>query len=139
MGIGAGRVNSRLVPNVVPMWNGTKHLERISGTTAPTAVQRWTVMGMELENRMISAEWLKTRCYEICDAYNTNHVYIDRIIDEIDNAPDVEVVRCKDCKHYHTHNRSVRFDCKELYCCRSALKKVGPDDFCSHGERKNNV
>ena len=50
------------------------------------------VMGMELENRMISAEWLKSKCYEICDEYNTERLHIDRIIDEIDNAPDVEVV-----------------------------------------------
>ena len=49
-------------------------------------------MGMELENRMISAEWLKSKCYEICDEYNTERLHIDRIIDEIDNAPDVEVV-----------------------------------------------
>ncbi len=40
---------------------------------------------------MISAEWLKAKCYEICDEYDTEHLYIDRIIDEIDNAPNVEV------------------------------------------------
>ena len=54
---------------------------------------------METENRMISAEWLKTKFYEICDEYNTDRLHIDRIMDEIDNAPDVEVVRCKDCKY----------------------------------------
>jgi hypothetical protein len=63
---------------------------------------------------------------------------IDRVIKEAKPEAAVRVVRCKDCKHYHTHNRSVRFDCNELYCCRSALKKVSPEDFCSFGERKDN-
>ena len=37
----------------------------------------------------------------------------------------VEVVRCKDCKHY-------------LFCCRT-IRTGGnrPDDFCSYGERKD--
>ena len=50
----------------------------------------------------------------------------------------VQVVRCKDCKHYHTHNRSVKWNTESMYCCKSALKKVCPDDFCSYGERKDN-
>ena len=48
----------------------------------------------------------------------------------------VPVVRCKDCKHYHTHNRSVKWNTESMYCCKSALKKVCPDDFCSYGERR---
>lgn len=52
---------------------------------------------MELDNRMVSAEWLKNRFYEICEEFNSSVIFIDRIIDEIDEAPDVEVVRCKDC------------------------------------------
>ena len=99
-------------------------------------------MGMELENRMVNAEWLKTRCYEICDAYNTNFVNIDRIIDEIDDAPDVEVVRCKDCKHYEKPDEG---DC--LGVCRSGRLAVSifgeiypePDYYCPYGERKEKL
>lgn len=92
--------------------------------------ERWMVMGMELENRMISAEWLKAKCYEICEEYRTNHVYIDRIIDEIDNSPDVEVVRCKDCKWW-----------KDCHCTNinGAMGVVeNPNWFCAAGERKDN-
>ena len=96
---------------------------------------------MDLENRMISAEWLKTRCYEICDAYNTSHVYIDRIIDEIDNAPDVEVVRCRDCNragreietlptgcHYQNRRRRCPMAKPKIYGIRKPIpinKKKG--------------
>ena len=75
---------------------------------------------------------------------NPGNIFADRqheiidLLEAVSTVDAVEVVRCKDCNHYHTHNRSVRFDCKELYCCRSALKKVDPEDFCSFGERKNN-
>ena len=50
-----------------------------------------------------------------------------------------EVVRCKDCKHYHArgHNgNSTIWDCKKKMCCRSANMSVKPDDFCSYGERR---
>lgn len=88
---------------------------------------------MELDNRMISAERLKTRCYEICDEYNTNHVYIDRIIDEIDNAPDAEVIRCKDC------SRGDQYASRPPYIyCMEYGRLVEKDDYCSYGERKDN-
>ena len=54
-----------------------------------------------------------------------------------DKSKLVEVVRCKDCKHYKTHNRSVKWNCKALYCARSAVIRVKPDDFCSYGERRS--
>lgn len=42
----------------------------------------------------------------------------------------VEVVRCKDCKHYH--------EFEEYWDCRLSrgLSDVYPNDFCSYGERK---
>ena len=56
------------------------------------------------------------------------------------NAPTVdavEVVRCKDCKHY------VQFlqDSKECRCtifsgCYDRPYPTDPDDFCSYGERR---
>ena len=45
----------------------------------------------------------------------------------------VEVVRCKDCKHYRPESQNG----KVKYCCRSAFVKVGELDFCSYGERKD--
>ena len=49
---------------------------------------------------------------------------------QIEDAPTVdavEVIRCKDCKHY---------DGKWL-CKISGVPSRKPCDFCSHGERKN--
>ena len=60
------------------------------------------------------------------------------IYSAIENAPTVdavEVVRCKDCKHYHPHNRSVKWNCKKNMCCRSAIISTPPDGYCSYGER----
>ena len=50
----------------------------------------------------------------------------------INNAPTidaVEVVRCKDCKHYKPFDKSKKFDCPQ------GLYAVFENDYCSHGER----
>lgn len=53
----------------------------------------------------------------------------------INNAPTVdavEVIRCKDCKHYFHYG-------DEVYGCRTyGMIKTNLDSFCSHGERKDN-
>lgn len=46
----------------------------------------------------------------------------------------IEVVRCKDCKHFG------RYGCKpagmkSVWCAINGLT-FGEDDYCSHGERK---
>lgn len=67
---------------------------------------------------------------------------LDELIERIHKAPTldaVEVVRCKDCKHYKPHNRSAKWHCKALYCCRITVMKTNPDDFCSYGERRTDV
>ena len=51
------------------------------------------------------------------------------ILTEIEYAPTadvVEVVRCKDCKHFESD--FCRYDFALNFCCG--------DDFCSYGERK---
>ena len=46
----------------------------------------------------------------------------------------VDVVRCRDCKHYDTAD----FDGNILCGCtlHSAMLDITPDSFCSYGERK---
>ena len=44
-------------------------------------------------------------------------------------ADTVEVVRCKDCKHYKPFDKSKKFDCPQ------GLYAVFENDYCSHGER----
>lgn len=42
--------------------------------------------------RLIDARWLTSQMYLICEACQTENIFIDAIIDEIDNAPDVDAV-----------------------------------------------
>ena len=51
----------------------------------------------------------------------------------------VEVVRCKDCKHYKPQKKSAHWEHKANYCNRIVTIKTQPYDFCSYGERKNEV
>ena len=54
---------------------------------------------------------------------------------DIRNAPTVdavEVVRCKDCKHYYYSAYAMRC------VCDFDNKEWDKDDFCSYGERKDN-
>lgn len=48
------------------------------------------------------------------------------VIDEVKAVDAVEVVRCKDCKHWVTY-----FD-----CCEKKDITMHEDDFCSFGERR---
>lgn len=48
----------------------------------------------------------------------------------------VEVVRCKDCKHYKPQKKSAHWENRANYCNRIVTIKVQPYDFCSYGERK---
>ena len=42
----------------------------------------------------------------------------------------VEVVRCKDCKHYDPYDQTERFYCYD------GIEGCLPNDFCSYGERR---
>ena len=45
----------------------------------------------------------------------------------------VEVVRCKECKHY----KDTFCGCHTApYCNRESREYRNPDDYCSYGERK---
>ena len=48
----------------------------------------------------------------------------------------VEIVRCKDCKHYKPQKKSAHWENRANYCNRIVTIKVQPYDFCSYGERK---
>lgn len=56
----------------------------------------------------------------------------------------VEVIRCKDCKHYKSYGRtSLLVDSKNIKAgwCQRRMRydeehRMLPDDFCSYGERR---
>ena len=47
---------------------------------------------MATEKRLIDARYLTSQMYLICEVCQTENIFIDAIIDEIDNAPDVDAV-----------------------------------------------
>ena len=66
-------------------------------------------------------------------------MYQDEIVpgmrEQLENC--VEVVRCKDCKHYKQNPWSNE---ENMMCmCWCDWLATDPDDFCSSGERKDNV
>ena len=94
---------------------------------------------MASEKRLIDARWLTSQMYMICEVCQTENIFIDAIIDEIDNAPDVdavEVVRCKDCKHW---KHLAHLGCTDFVkLCSLANYMIGANGYCLYGERKDN-
>ena len=86
---------------------------------------------MEMKKRLIDARFLKSQMYMICEVCQTENIFIDAIIDEIDNAPDedaVVVVRCGKCKWYDT----------ESACCKFWHGSRSPSHYCGEGKVKDN-
>ena len=55
------------------------------------------------------------------------------IVENLPSADAIEVVRCKDCKHYDLFNNGCNGMCLRHI---DAFEVFYPDDFCSYGERK---
>ena len=96
---------------------------------------------MTNEKRLIDANALmeKAEWYEDYDGCTGEYVMKKHIdVEDIANTPTVvavEVVRCKDCKHYMLWEDSE----DKCTCAKSiGLMVSDPDDFCSYGERRTN-
>ena len=113
--------------------------------TAPTAGQRWMVMGMETENKGL-IDVRDCPC-DGCQAKPCGHparcvkftFWLNKTVDA------VPVVRCKDCKHpklpavlTQKYGEPGTLTCHNWHSpCNK--RNVKQDDFCSYGERKDNV
>ena len=69
------------------------------------------------------------------------HQYDDHIVECSHWKPAddvVEVVRCKDCKHWRheTDGMIDHYECAVFCGCYGKGYLTGADDFCSYGERK---
>lgn len=92
---------------------------------------------MEQKKRLIDANALLDKLERLVDLCNPRgYVFsANGIAEEIGNAPTVdavEVVRCKDCKHYEDHKRKIYENCVR----NERLIPMLPNDFCSYGERR---
>ena len=55
------------------------------------------------------------------------------VLEDMPTMDAVEIVRCKDCKHYEIHKPKVLENCER----NGYIIPMKPDDFCSYGERKD--
>ena len=88
---------------------------------------------IDADDRRLRAElWTYTRDTCIDEAPFENAI---KAIDEAPTIDAVEVVRCKDCKHYEfADNRAFGMPVK--YCDWFGFEDVDDNDFCSRGERR---
>ena len=87
------------------------------------------------EKRLIDANVLKAKAFP--EYMSGEGMVFVQDIDETPTVDAVEVVRCKDCKHYHPMKPYPSYNGHTNYCCRCATVKVGDNDFCSYGERRD--
>ena len=93
---------------------------------------------METEKLLIDPEILKTKCYAICDEYNTDKIYIDRLIDEIDNSAEIDAVEVVHGRWEHSESMVLSAKCSK---CKGWVTKhsVNEPDFnyCPKLRRKD--
>ena len=90
--------------------------------------------------RLIDADEFEVISYKetigYTDCFNSGTLYVLERIDAAPTVDAVEVVRCKDCKHYKPQKKSAHREPRANYCNRIVTIKTHPYDFCSYGERK---
>ena len=67
--------------------------------------------------------------------YDTLMFYeIEDVLENVEPADVVPVVRCKDCEHYYFADN--RIPQEQRYVCEISGEIWKPDSFCSYGERR---
>lgn len=101
-----------------------------------------------MKKRLIDANKAKFFIADILDTFNVpvGDRMAERLIRAIDALPTedaVEVVRCKDCKHFGMYEFGDGSDGAQPACLTIEYDgfvrfatSVEPDHFCSHGERR---
>ena len=90
---------------------------------------------MANEKRLIAYDAVYQYAFDGVHGGGLEEEDFDAIINAIDAVPTidaVEVVRCKDCKHYYYSAYAMRC------VCDFDNKEWDKDDFCSYGERRTN-
>ena len=90
-------------------------------------------------SRYIDAEWIRNVYVDFKDYEGRNDwtTPIANVLAVIDDAPSIDIVRCKECRWW-INNLAID-DTDEAYdACRWDWHKDNPkaDDFCSYGERE---
>jgi len=78
---------------------------------------------------------MQKRLAELVREAKEKHIYSDEIAQYLIDRGVVVPVMCKDCKDYRQNPYNQKEE--ELLCmCYCDWIATEPDDFCSHGERK---
>lgn len=81
-------------------------------------------------SRWIDADALKESWKEIeIDGATLSVIY--GLLKSVDEAPSIDIVRCKECRH-----RNERCGMGEHRWCEILNMSTTPDDYCSYGQRK---
>lgn len=90
------------------------------------------------DERYQKTEMLISQGFKYLDNLAEGFTEADDVIRLLPTVDAVEVVRCKDCIHWHEPEGV----CLKIYSDGNvspyAWQDRKPDDFCSYGERKNN-
>ena len=88
-------------------------------------------------SRYIDAEWLRSLYADFKDYGGRTdwETPVANVLATIDDAPSIDLVRCKECKHHTSDDECIHphWDSAELSIYMAAYA----DDFCSYGERRN--
>ena len=90
-------------------------------------------VGVYIPNEDMPKDCFTCFCYEtefnVCSLTGKR---LDDIRIRQDDCPLIEIVRCKDCKHYDTESRTFPC-CTDIF---GAVRYMEADGFCSKGERR---
>lgn len=64
-------------------------------------------------------------------------VEVEDILAEMENAPSIDIVKCKECKHCKRKKGTFKGEPIFFYRCEEHNRDVESDDFCSYGEVSN--
>ena len=103
---------------------------------------------MANEKRLVNAEAIARKLkYAHCTDCNVvrqiqcSACWVNDVLEllEGDSVDAVEVVRCKDCKHWKLiDSLNPHWECQIFCGLHDYGYLTGADDFCSYGERKDN-
>ena len=82
-------------------------------------------------SRYVAADTLKQQIESPYTEYPVMIQIRKALKDFIDNAPSIDIVRCKECKHWRNT------DAEKIPTASIACGNMHADDFCSYGERED--
>ena len=81
-------------------------------------------------SRYVAADALKQQVESPYTEYPVMIQIRKALKDFIDDAPSIDIVRCKECKHWRNT------DAEKIPTASIACGNMHADDFCSYGERE---